>query len=106
MNYAPLLPLFLSTVPQNPYIMLYFTENILLVYKKIRLPNPQVSGGDFYRDITSQGDKLAYVTWDHPNMPWDTTAIYTARLSLAEGRVVVSDTQLVGLLLQVPWLAE
>ncbi|MDO5682247.1 MAG: prolyl oligopeptidase family serine peptidase [Propionibacteriaceae bacterium] len=40
-----------------------------------------VSGADFYAGATlsAQGD-LAWVEWQHPNMPWDTTAVRTGRL--------------------------
>jgi hypothetical protein len=34
------------------------------------------SGHDFYSSPQLQGDKLAYVAWDHPNMPWDNTMLY------------------------------
>lgn len=34
------------------------------------------SGHDFYSSPQLQGDKLAYVAWDHPNMPWDHTMLY------------------------------
>ncbi len=34
------------------------------------------SGHDFYSSPQLHGDKLAYVAWDHPNMPWDNTMLY------------------------------
>jgi dipeptidyl aminopeptidase/acylaminoacyl peptidase len=39
-------------------------------------------GHDFYASPTlnSDGDVLAFVAWDHPNMPWDDTALYTLAL--------------------------
>ena len=35
------------------------------------------TGRDFYAHprLSSDGTKLAYVTWDHPNMPWDATEL-------------------------------
>lgn len=35
---------------------------------------------DFYSSPQLQGDKLAYVAWDHPNMPWDNTMLYVQKL--------------------------
>ena len=41
-----------------------------------------VSGNDFYSNPTLSNDdsKLAYLTWNHPNMPWDGTELRVARL--------------------------
>lgn len=35
-------------------------------------------GFDFYSDlaVSPDGQRLAYVCWNHPNMPWDHTALY------------------------------
>lgn len=38
------------------------------------------SGRDFYSCPQSNGSNLAYVAWDHPNMPWDTTQMFVQRL--------------------------
>ncbi|KAK9790131.1 hypothetical protein WJX73_001662 [Symbiochloris irregularis] len=39
-----------------------------------------VSGQDFYSNprLSPDGTKLAWVCWDHPNMPWDDTFLYSA----------------------------
>lgn len=36
------------------------------------------SGHDFYSSpvVSPAGDRLAYVAWDHPRMPWDGTTLY------------------------------
>ena len=42
-----------------------------------------VSGGDFYSNprISPDGNNLAFLTWNLPNMPWDGTELMVARLN-------------------------
>ena len=44
---------------------------------------PQIvaQGADFYMQPTfsPDGDRLAWIAWDHPNMPWDTTRLQLAK---------------------------
>jgi dipeptidyl aminopeptidase/acylaminoacyl peptidase len=44
------------------------------------------SGHDFYSSpvVSPRGDAIAYVAWDHPQMPWDGTVLYVQGWS-AEG---------------------
>jgi dipeptidyl aminopeptidase/acylaminoacyl peptidase len=41
-----------------------------------------VSGNDFYATprINADGTALAWLTWNHPNMPWDGTELWVARI--------------------------
>ena len=42
-----------------------------------------VSGNDFYSSprITPDGGSLVWLTWNHPNMPWDGTELWTADIA-------------------------
>lgn len=44
-----------------------------------------VTGADFYSNprLNSSGDKLSYLCWNHPQMPWDGTECYCAHLNSA-----------------------
>ena len=43
-----------------------------------------VEGNDFYSNpvLDPSGTKLAWLTWDHPNMPWDGTELWLAELDI------------------------
>ena len=42
-----------------------------------------VSGNDFYSSprLSLDGSQLAWLTWNHPNMPWDCTELWVGKLS-------------------------
>jgi dipeptidyl aminopeptidase/acylaminoacyl peptidase len=45
-------------------------------------------GHDFFASpsLSANGQKLAWITWDHPNMPWDGTALWVATVA-ADGQL-------------------
>lgn len=51
-----------------------------------------VSGNDFYSSprISPDGSKLAWLTWNHPNMPWDGTELWTGRFG-SDGLLATSE---------------
>jgi len=51
-------------------------------------PRVLASGHDFYSSpcISSSGDRIAWLAWDHPNMPWDGTLLYVQAWS-ADGPI-------------------
>ena len=49
------------------------------------------SGNDFYSSpkLSADGNRLAWTTWNHPNMPWDGSELWVGELDL-DGRVISS----------------
>src|SRR5713101_5312920 len=45
-------------------------------------PQILVSGNDFYSTprLSPDGNRLAWLTWNHPDMPWDETELWVARI--------------------------
>jgi len=51
-------------------------------------PQILVSGNDFYSTprLSPDGSQLAWLTWNHPNMPWDGTELWVATVN-ADGQL-------------------
>lgn len=50
-------------------------------------PATIAAGHDFYSAprVSPDGCRLCWVTWDHPDMPWDSTQLWVARITEAGG---------------------
>lgn len=64
-------------------------EEVINTIVRIDLSNPSdgevvVSGSDFYSTpcISADGKRFAYLSWDHPNMPWDHTSLWVCDIDM------------------------
>jgi dipeptidyl aminopeptidase/acylaminoacyl peptidase len=59
--------------------------------------NNLIAGADFYSSprLNSDTNKLAWLSWNHPNMPWDSTYLWLAEVnedgSLGEAKLVAGE---------------
>ena len=60
--------------------------------------HPLVSGSDFfnYPRWHPSSNRIAWISWDHPHMPWDSSSLWLADLDFSAGPAVVSKTLVAG----------
>lgn len=58
-------------------------------------PQKLISGDDFYMQPCwhPSGEKIAWIAWNHPQMPWDGTRIKVAGLQVANGQVELGEIE-------------
>ncbi|MEX0788680.1 MAG: prolyl oligopeptidase family serine peptidase, partial [Anaerolineales bacterium] len=59
-------------------------------------PRPMTQGRDFYSSprLSPDGKRVAWLEWDHPNMPWDGTELWMAEVQ--EDRTIAERRQVAG----------
>lgn len=71
------------------YVHSYEDEDVIAIADASGKLWPQhlASGRDFYMQPvwSPRGDRLAWVEWDHPNMPWDGSELRVAELAFPAG---------------------
>ena len=52
-------------------------------------------GSDFYQSprISPDGSKLAWVEWQHPNLPWDDTTLFQAKLTVSKTEITLGEKE-------------
>ncbi len=60
-------------------------------------PVPLAGGHDFFAAprVAPDGRRLAWITWDDPDMPWDSTCLWVADLGASKGAVTLGTAKLV-----------
>ena len=61
-----------------------------------RKPYALVSGADFYANpvISPDGAALAWIEWNHPQMPWDGSVLKTGKLQIQQGRLTIDPSSI------------
>ena len=66
------------------------------------------SGHDFYiaPRISPSGSRVAFLAWDHPNMPWDGTQLYVAELESGSRRATLVTGDATTSICEPSWVNE
>ncbi|KAK7830796.1 acylamino-acid-releasing enzyme [Quercus suber] len=66
--------------------------------KDIQEPEVLIGGNDFYAfpRLDSKGEKIAWIEWSHPNMPWDRTELWVGYISETGRSVLVREAEKAG----------
>lgn len=77
------------TKPDPPDII----TNLCVINTMSQSVRTLVSGADFYSSpgFTPDGSHVVWQQWKHPDMPWDGSEIYVARVTIDQGKLVLSD---------------
>jgi dipeptidyl aminopeptidase/acylaminoacyl peptidase len=70
----------LQAHPENKLVRLVLTNGGEHARQSMQI---LVSGNDFYASpsLSPDGSQLAWLSWNHPNMPWDGTELWVGRLT-------------------------
>lgn len=68
-----------------------------LTHTDMQEPKILAQNYDFYAEpqLSSDGNQIAWLSWNHPNMPWDATELYVAELD-RENNSLISSRKVAG----------
>ena len=66
------------------FVVSQFSRGMIFVaYCQHSEPKVLVSGNDFYAfpRLDPKGERMAWIEWSHPNMPWDKAELWVGYIS-------------------------